>query len=53
MVIKKFEYNKVSDYLLNIIPDVGFTVKKIDNKNVFYITKELNKVFINFVIFKL
>lgn len=52
-MIEKFEYNQVLDHLLNIISNVDFTVKKIDNKNVFYIIKKLNKVFINFGIFKL
>lgn len=46
---EELEYKGGGNYLLDNIPDVGFAEKEIDNGDVFYMTKELNEVIINFV----
>lgn len=47
IIIIKSKYQKNSNYLFENILDISYTKKKFDKKDIFYIIKKLNKVFIN------
>lgn len=48
MVTKEFEYKEGADYPLDDVPDMGYAKEKLYNEDIFYITEEANKMFVNF-----
>lgn len=53
MVTKEFKYKKGNKHSLKDIFDVGYTKKKLDKGDIFYIIKKPNEMFINFFDIKL
>lgn len=47
-VAENFEYKETDDHPLKDFSDVGYTEEKPDEENIFYMTEEPDKLFINF-----
>lgn len=51
-ITEEFEYKKADNDPLEDFPDIGYAEGKLDKRDIFYTTKEPNKVFVNFLSIK-
>lgn len=49
MVAEEFEYKGTENHPLEDFFNVGYAEEESDKRNIFYITKELDKLFVNFL----
>lgn len=48
MVTEDFKYKRVTEHPSENVLDVSYTKKKLDERDIFYITEEPNNIFVNF-----
>lgn len=48
MITNYFQYKKTVNLPLDNVLDVGYAKEKLYKKNIFYIRKKPNKIFVNF-----
>lgn len=49
MVAEEFEYKGIDNHTLKNLPDVGYAEEEPDEEDIFYTTKEPDKLFVNFL----